>query len=88
MVEDPSEYSCQVMVSNALGVKTELRTPHEEYLALGKVEAERLESYRALFKAGVGKELLKEIRENTNRGLALGISGVRVNILCYDSFSQ
>lgn len=72
MVEDPSEYSWSSYGSNALGVKTELRTPHEEYLALGKVEAERLESYRALFKAGVGKELLKEIRENTNRGLALG----------------
>ena len=39
---------------------------------LGKTKAERLEAYRQLFKAHVGVELLKEIRDSVNKGLALG----------------
>jgi putative transposase len=31
-----------------------------------------LSNYRELFKAHIGTELLKEIRENINKGLALG----------------
>jgi hypothetical protein len=42
---------------NALGIKTELQTPHTEYLLLGKTKEERLENYRALFKAHVNAEL-------------------------------
>ena len=45
--------------------------PHSEYLSLGKAK-EGLESFRALFKAHVNAELLKEIRESVNKGLALG----------------
>jgi len=74
MVNDPAEYSWSSYSCNALGVKTKLQTPHERYLALGKSDAERQEAYRELFKIQVGKELLKEIRESTNRGLALGNS--------------
>jgi putative transposase len=74
MVNDPSEYSWSSYCCNALGVHTNLRTPHEEYLRLGKDNEERQEVYRGLFKVQVGKELLKEIRESTNRGLALGSS--------------
>ena len=72
MVDDPSEYSWSSYGCNALGVQTKLQTPHEEYLRLGKIKEERQENYRELFKVQVGKELLKEIRESTNRGLALG----------------
>ena len=72
MVDDPGEYSWSSYACNALGVKTELQTPHPEYLLLGKSNEERLENYRALFKTHVGAELLKEIRMCTNKGLALG----------------
>ncbi len=72
MVDEPSEYSWSSYASNALGVETELQTPHELYLALGKTKNERLENYRQLFKAHVGVELLKEIRDSVNKGLALG----------------
>jgi len=41
-------------------------------LRLSKNKEERQEAYRKLFKVQVGKELPKEIRESTNRGLALG----------------
>ncbi len=46
MVDEPSEYSWSSYGCNALGVETELQTPHEFYLALGKTKHGRLESYR------------------------------------------
>jgi len=72
MVDEPSEYSWSSYGCNALGVETELQTPHELYVALGKTKQERLVNYRALFKAHVGVELLTEIRDSLNKGLALG----------------
>lgn len=72
MVEDPGEYSWSSYGSNALGIETDLQTPHALYLALGATKDERLENYRALFKAHVDTPLLNEIREGINRGLALG----------------
>jgi hypothetical protein len=33
---------------NAFGVKSDLQTPHSEYLALGKTKDERLNNYREL----------------------------------------
>ena len=74
MVDDPSEYSWSSYGCNALGVQTKLQTPHEEYLRLGINQDERQEAYSELFKVQIGKTLLKEIRESTNRGLALGNS--------------
>jgi len=49
-----------------------MHTPHSEYLSLGKTKEERLENYRALFKVPVSTELLNDIRESVNKGLALG----------------
>lgn len=72
MVDEPSKYSWSSYGCNALGVETELQTPHELYFALGKVQNERLENYRQLFKAHVSVELLTEIRDGINKGLALG----------------
>lgn len=72
MVDEPSEYSWSSYGCNALGFETELQTPHELYIALGKTKDKRLENYRQLFKAHVGVELLKEVRDSVNKGLALG----------------
>ncbi|MCK4841886.1 MAG: transposase, partial [Methylococcales bacterium] len=72
MVDDSGDYSWSSYACNALGIKTELQTPHSEYLSLGKTKDARLENYRALFKAHVSTELLKEIRASVNKGLALG----------------
>lgn len=72
MVDDPSDYSWSSYAINALGVESELQTPHPEYLVLGKSNNERLSNYRELFNAHVGTDLLKEIRESINKGLALG----------------
>jgi len=73
MVNEPSDYSWSSYVINALGVESELQTPHPEYLALGVTKEERLlRNYREIFKARVGVKLLKEIRGSINKGLALG----------------
>ena len=74
MVNEPSEYSWSSYGCNALGVKSELRTAHQEYLLLGKTELLRREAYRELFKHHVSVELLERIRLGVNRGLALGNS--------------
>jgi putative transposase len=72
MVEEPSTCSWSSYSINALGVKSDLQTPHPEYLALGQTQNERLNNYRELFKLHIETELLTEIRENINKGLALG----------------
>lgn len=80
MVDDPAEYSWSSYACNGLGIKTELQAPHSEYLSLGKTKEERLENYRALFKAHVSAELLKEIRDSVNKGLALGSDRFKAQI--------
>ena len=72
MVEDPSEYSWSSYACNALGIESDLQSPHTLYLALGKTKKERLKNYRELFKTHIGTELLKDIRNGVNKGLALG----------------
>ncbi|MES9856581.1 MAG: transposase [Sedimenticola sp.] len=72
MVVDPGDYSWSSYQINALGKSSELCTPHPEYLALGKTESDRLESYRALFTHQVDGSLLESIRSNTNKGMAIG----------------
>jgi len=72
MVKEPSEYSWSSYSCNGLGMESKLQTPHKLYLALGKTKQERLSIYSELFKVHVGVELLTEIRDSLNKGLALG----------------
>jgi putative transposase len=71
MVSDPSDYHwCSYRV-NALGVHSDLCTPHQLYRALGEGE-QRLSAYRRLFTADTDDRAVAEIREATRRGVALG----------------
>jgi len=72
MVDDLSKYVWSSYGCNALGIETDLCTPHDEYLKLGNSKLERQLAYRALFKANVDGELLEQIRGSVNKGLALG----------------
>ena len=73
MVMEPGEYRWSSYAVNAEGKTSSLCIPHPEYLALGKTSSERQESYRILFDHhDEHAEFLKEIRENTNKGLAIG----------------
>jgi len=68
MVEHPAEYSWSSYGCNALGVESELQTPHEQYISLGKAKEERLVAYRELFKVQIDRNLLKGIRDSVNKG--------------------
>lgn len=72
MVEDPADYTWSSYQCNALGKESDLLSPHERYLALGAIKADRLDSYRQLFEGHVAGKLLDNIRKATNKGLALG----------------
>lgn len=80
MVTDPGEYRWSSFQINALGKSSELCTPHPDYLALGSDASSRQENYRALFTRHIDGELLKEIRENTNKGMVVGNDRFREEI--------
>jgi putative transposase len=72
MVACPADYPWSSYQANALGVVTQLRTPHKCYLNLASTDAERREVYRCLFDMPIGDKLLGDIRSAMNKGLALG----------------
>ena len=72
MVQDPAEYYWSSYQCNALGKESALLKPHREYLSLGKSSDERLNNYRELFKYHIDEEMITDIREAVNKGMALG----------------
>lgn len=73
MVAFPEEYRWSSYKVNAEGKSSVLCTPHPVYLAMGKTSLERQKNYQNLFADHVeNQDLLKEIRDNTNKGLAIG----------------
>lgn len=80
MVDDPSAYTWSSYSCNALGIESDLCTPHEEYLRLGKHKEKRLLAYRALFEAHIDSDLLVQIRGAVNKGLALGNDRFKDNL--------
>jgi len=70
MTEHPSDYPWSSNRRNAegkSGLNEDWLVPHDEYLRLGKVEAERLAAYQALFKIALAGDDLKKIRESTHK---------------------
>lgn len=72
MVNDPANYIWSSYPCNALGKQSDLCQPHLQYLALSHSKEERYKIYRDLFKAYVDDELIEDIRQSVNSGLALG----------------
>ena len=72
MVSDPGDYVWSSYQINALGKESELCTPHSEYLRLGRTKKLRMENYRSLFAHHVDDLLLEDIRQSTNKGMAIG----------------
>ena len=72
MVISPADYSWSSYQCNALGKQSELLTPHERYLALGKNRSMRLTHYQALFNQPIETEILADIRRCVQSGLAIG----------------
>ena len=72
MVDDPADYCWSSYRCNALGVTSELLTPHPLYESLDSDPHARVEAYRSMFKSHVEGELLDDIRKASNKGLILG----------------
>ena len=72
MVRHPRDYRWSSYSSNGEGRPSRLLRPHEEYLALGRQEKERLVAYQALFRPELDPKELEEIRLAVNGGFALG----------------
>lgn len=72
MVDDPADYKWSSYHAHALGKTIKLHAPHQEYLRLAMSVTLRQERYRQLFKYHVDKELVVNIRDAVNKGLALG----------------
>lgn len=80
MVDSPDEYPWSSYRINALGIESELCTPHERYLALGRSRAERQKSYRAMIQTAVSQTLIDDIRQSTSKGMAMGSEKFKTEI--------
>jgi len=72
MVMKPQDYRWSSYHANGLGKPSAIITPHEEYIRLGRTDADRREAYRALFRAHEGEALTDDIRDATNGNYVLG----------------
>jgi putative transposase len=75
MVAHPGDYpwsSYRHHAQGEAGLNADWLTAHEEYLRLGRNEADRQSAYRELVQSAVPGNDLAEIRECTHKGWALG----------------
>jgi putative transposase len=72
MTKTPAQYRWSSYRANAQGKDDTLITPHALYLSLGRTKASRMEAYKALFKAHIDEEDLKQIRAAWQTGTPLG----------------
>ena len=80
MVDRPEEYPWSSYQCNGLGKVSKLCSPHPEYCKLGSTKYEREKAYRRLFDVYVGPNMLKNIRDSVNSGLALGSDRFKAEI--------
>jgi putative transposase len=83
MVAHPVDYQWSSYAFNARGesgLNADWLTPHEEYLRLERNATDRQSVYRQLFEAAISDINLKEIRECTHKGWALGNEQFRAQI--------
>jgi putative transposase len=72
MVSNPSQYRWSSYRRNAQGKDDHLITPHELYQRLGRTVDARCDAYKALFRAHIDEEDLKDIRSALQTGTPLG----------------
>ena len=72
IASDPAEYPWSSYLSNALGQRDDLITPHERYVGLAQTDALRRAGYLRLFEGEMTPAELARIRDAVNGGFALG----------------
>lgn len=73
-----SSYACNAQGDD--GPNSNWLTPHREYKRLGRSAEERQSAYRQLFRAAIPGDDLKQIRDCTHKGWALGSERFREQI--------
>lgn len=72
MVNDPAEYKWSSYQINALGKASTLCTPHQAFLSIHHQTSARQASYRGLFQHRLDNKIIEDIRQATNKGMAIG----------------
>lgn len=72
MARTPGSYRWSSYCANGKGENNKLIKPHPLYQALGRSRPQRLEAYRALFKAHIDREEIDSIRSAWQTGTPLG----------------
>ena len=80
MVNAPEEYVWSSYRANGLGETVRLWSPHPIYQQLGKTPKEWLRAYRELFRCHLHTSTINQIRQATNKGMALGNDRFREEI--------
>lgn len=82
MTKTPGQYRWSSYGANAQGKDDSLLMAHALYLQLGKTKTERLSAYRALFKAHIDEDALKDIRAACQTGTPLGNDYFKEKVEC------
>ena len=80
MVSHPRDYSWSSYRAHAYGKADPLVADHALYLSLGRTQTERQKSYRALFTKPLDRDFIRDVREATNGGWAMGGERFRAQI--------
>ena len=72
MVSSPSDYPWSSHHANALGESSELLTPHETWLALGKDDISRRLAYLSMFESALEPRKVEVIANGLNKGIPTG----------------
>lgn len=72
MVGDPADYPWSSYRAHAFGQKAAMWRPHAVYLELGRTTDSRRAAYRQLFTDKMSRQVVDDIRNAVNTGLAFG----------------
>lgn len=85
MVDDPAHYRWSSYRANGLGQADILLTHHAVYSNLGENEADRLETYRSLFRPELDAEAIGDLRMALGTGSGLALTHPRNYDLTHDT---
>ena len=80
LVNYAGDYNWSSFQVNAKGKPSALCKQHAEYLKLGETKQDRIEKYLAYCEQTTNEDLLKEIRDSTNKGLAIGDESFKMEV--------
>ena len=80
LVSHAADYNWSSYQINANGKPSALCMPHAEYSKLGATKTEQTEKYFAFCEQNIGEAMLEEIRNSTNKGLAIGDESFKIEV--------